>query len=158
MLAESLRSRLQGQLDALDLVLRDATPAGLGFRPAEGRWSAHENLAHLARHQDVLRARLERILTEDRPLLARYRAEEDPEWPAWAALGTEEVLERLREGRRSLLARLQGLAPEQLARTAEHPAFGVMGVADWLEFFLLHEAHHLYTALGRLGEARRSSR
>jgi hypothetical protein len=30
-----------------------------------------------------------------------------------------------------------------------------MDVAGWLDFFLLHEAHHLYTALVRVGEARR---
>jgi hypothetical protein len=31
-------------------------------------------------------------------------------------------------------------------------------VAGWLEFFLLHEAHHLYTALVRVGEAVRRAR
>jgi hypothetical protein len=30
-----------------------------------------------------------------------------------------------------------------------------MDVAEWLNFFLLHEAHHLYTTLVRVGEATR---
>jgi hypothetical protein len=30
-----------------------------------------------------------------------------------------------------------------------------MDAAGWLEFFLLHEAHHLYTALVRAGGANR---
>jgi len=38
------------------------------------------------------------------------------------------------------------------------PAFGEMSVAGWLDFFLLHEAHHLYTALVRVGEASRRPR
>jgi hypothetical protein len=155
-LAEPLRSRLAHQLDALEMVLRGALPADLRWRPADGRWSAHENLAHVARHQDVLRERLERILAEDRPRLARYRAEEDEAWPAWAALDTGEVHRRLAEGRHELLARLDALTPAQLDRVAEHPVFGVLAIPDWVEFFLLHEAHHLYTALGRVGEARRA--
>jgi hypothetical protein len=155
-LAESLRFRLEHQLDALALVLRDVNPVDLGWRGPDGRWSAHQNLAHIARHQDVLLERLERILAEDRPRLARYRAEDDEAWPAWSALGTHEVLERLHGGRRQLLTRLAGLSDASLARTAQHPVFGLMSVPDWLEFFLLHEAHHLYVALGRLGEARRA--
>jgi hypothetical protein len=151
-----LRFRLEHQLDALALVLRNANPADLAWRPAPGRWSAHQNLAHIARHQDVLLQRLERILAEDAPRLARYVAEEDEAWPAWAALPGGEVLERLRDGRRQLLARLDGLTEAQLARVAEHPVFGPMAIPEWLEFFLLHEAHHLYTILGRLGEARRA--
>ena len=31
-----------------------------------------------------------------------------------------------------------------------------MTVSRWLEFFLVHEAHHLYVIFGRLAEARRS--
>ena len=158
MLAEPLRLRLDHQLEALALVLRGASPADLNWRPAEGRWSARENLAHLARHQDVLRQRLERILAEDRPPLPRYRAEEDEAWPAWASLGIDAVRQRLHDGRRQLLERLAGLSPAQLAREAEHPVFGLMAIPEWLEFFLLHEAHHLYTALGRVGEARRQAR
>jgi len=29
-----------------------------------------------------------------------------------------------------------------------------MGLPEWLDFFLLHEAHHLYTAMICIGEAR----
>jgi hypothetical protein len=158
LLAEPLRRRLEHQLEALTLVLRQATAADLDWRPAEGRWSARENLAHLARHQDVLRQRLERILAEDCPRLPRYQAEEDEAWPAWASLGADEIQRRLHQGRCQLLERLAGLSPAQLARSAEHPVFGVMAVPEWLEFFLLHEAHHLYVALGRVGEARRQAR
>jgi hypothetical protein len=151
----ALLSRLEHQLDALSLVLRDATPGHLDWQPPGGGWSARQNLAHLARHQDVLRQRLERILDEERPRLGRYRAEEDEAWPEWAALEAAEALARLSQGRRQLLARLDALTGPELERTGEHPVFGDMTVPQWLEFFLLHEAHHLYTALGRVAEARR---
>jgi hypothetical protein len=154
----SLLARLETQLGALDLILARATPAALDARPRPDEWSARENLAHLARHHAVFLERLRRLLTEDRPALGRYRAEEDPDWPAWAALPPGEVLDRLRALRGELVGLVRSLSPAQSARTGLHPTFGEMDVAGWLDFFLLHEAHHLYTALVRVGEASRRTR
>ena len=151
----SLLARLETQLDALGLVLDRAAPAALDARPRPEEWSARENLAHLARHHAVFLERLRRLVGEDRPDLGRYRAEDDLEWPAWIALPLPEVLERLRGLRAELIALVRSLSPSESARTGLHPAFGEMDAAGWLEFFLLHEAHHLYTALVRVGEARR---
>jgi hypothetical protein len=154
----SLVARLATQLDSLGGILARATPAALEARPRPEEWSARENLAHLARHHAVFMVRLRRVLAEDRPALGRYRAEEDPEWPAWAALPLDEVLGRLQVLRAELLALVRSLSPAESARTGLHPTFGEMNVAGWLDFFLLHEAHHLYTALVRAGEARRRPR
>jgi len=154
----SLLGRLTTQLEALDSILARATPAMLEARPRPEEWSARENLAHLARHHAVFLERLRRLLTEDRPPLGRYRAEEDPEWPAWAPLPADEVVRRLRALRAELVGLVRSLSPAQAARTGLHPTFGEMDVAGWLNFFLLHEAHHLYTALVRVGEASRRAR
>jgi DinB superfamily len=151
----SLLARLETQLEALDPILARATPAALEARPRPEEWSARENLAHLARHHAAFLDRLRRLLTEDRPALGRYRAEDDPEWPGWATLPRDEVLARLRTLRGELVALVRSLSPAQSARTGLHPTFGEMDVAGWLDFFLLHEAHHLYTALVRVGEASR---
>lgn len=151
----SLLARLETQLEALGLILARATPAALDARPRPEEWSARENLAHLARHHAVFLDRLRRLLTEDRPALGRYRAEDDPEWAAWATLPQDEILDRLRALRAELVAVVRSLSPAESARTGLHPTFGEMDVAEWLGFFLLHEAHHLYTALVRVGEASR---
>jgi hypothetical protein len=121
----------------------------------EGGWSARQHLAHLARYTHVFRGRLERILREPGPAVGRYRAEEDPEWAFWSGLSWEEVLVRWRKSRDELAARLAALSPAEWGRTGLHPVFGELAVPQWLEFFLLHEGHHLYAALVRLGEARR---
>ena len=157
-LPPALVARLASQLDALDLVLARSTPGTLEARPRPEEWSARENLAHLARHHAVFLARLRRLLAEDRPDLGRYRAEEDPEWPVWAALPAGEVLGRLRGLRAELIALVRSLSPADSRRTGLHPTFGELNVAGWLDFFLLHEAHHLYVALVRVGEARRAAR
>ncbi len=151
----SLLARLETQLEALGLILARATPAVLDARPRPEEWSARENLAHLARHHAVFLDRLRRLLTEDRPALDRYRAEDDREWAAWATLPQDEILHRLRALRAELVAVVRSLSPAESTRTALHPTFGEMDVAGWLGFFLLHEAHHLYTALVRVGEASR---
>src|SRR5262245_48401948 len=90
-----LMARLESQLDALRFVLAQGTPAAVETRPRADEWSARENLAHLARHHAVFLERLRCLLAEDRPALGRYRAEDDPEWPAWQALPLGDVLERL---------------------------------------------------------------
>ena len=148
-LPESLAGRLATQLESLKLVLGDATPAALRTRPKSGKWSAHENLAHLVQHHRATMVRIRRILTEDRPQLPSYSAEKDLEWPALAAESTEKVLYQLQAARQEMISLTSGLTPEQCSRVGIHPVFGPMTLAQWLDFFLIHEAHHLYVAMTR---------
>src|SRR5262249_56766166 len=106
---------------ALDLTPDQPPPAALDARPRPEEWSARENLAHLARHQAVYIDRLRRVLTEDRPALGRYRAEEDAEWPAWATLPVDEAVGRVRAFRAELVALVRSLSPAASALTALHP-------------------------------------
>ena len=113
-----------------------------------GKWSAHDNLAHLARYHQIFLDRITRILTEDAPAFDRYRAEGDDDWQGWRTLPTSQVLTRLSSMRTKLMARLRSLNEGDFERTGVHPKFGVMTLSLWLEFFLVHEAHHLYVVLG----------
>ena len=49
--------------------------------------------------------------------------------------------------RAKLMARLRSLSEQDFQRTGVHPKFGEMSLSLWLEFFLVHEAHHLYAVL-----------
>ena len=113
-----------------------------------GKWSAHDNLAHLARYHQIFLDRVARILNEETPVFDRYRAEDDHDWQAWVALPTPQVLTRLSSMRTKLMARLRSLNEDDFNRTGVHPKFGAMTLSLWLEFFLVHEAHHLYVVLG----------
>jgi hypothetical protein len=148
-LSPSSAARLATQLECLPALLEAATPEALERRTRSGKWSARENLAHLARHHTVALDRVRKTLAEDRPKLPRYAAEEDAEWPSWAALSTGEVLTRLKALRTELTAVVFGLTEEEWARTAVHPTLGEMALPLWIEFFLLHEAHHLYIVMKR---------
>ena len=157
MISPSLTARLETQLDALQTILAGADAQQLAKRPPSDAWSAHEHLAHLARHHDICLERLRRVASEDTPTFARYRAEDDPEWPSWSALPTADVLSRLRYLRTRIIQWVADLQAGDASRAGVHPLFGAQSVSDLLEFFLLHEAHHLYVAMVRLGEARKAS-
>jgi uncharacterized damage-inducible protein DinB len=142
-------SLLLNQLDSLPEILGAATAEDLCRRPASGKWSAHENLAHLLRLHEVMIERIRRILSEDEPTLDRYSAEGDPDWPRYVALPTNAVLDQLRSHRQRLVATVQELKPDQTGRLGVHSRMGPMPLSTWLEFFLVHEGHHLYLAFLR---------
>ena len=148
-LPDGLAQRLATQLEAIPALLGELEPALLMRRTIPDKWSAHENLAHLSRYQEIFIERIGRILMEDRPILGRYLAEADPQWPAWVALPTIEVLKRLRNHRERMLAVVGGLSDAQLAREGIHQVFGPLTLTQWLDFFLVHEGHHLYVAVQR---------
>ena len=156
MLTQSTLVRLETQMEVISLLLRGATSEAIMARPVSAQWSAHENLAHLARHHEVFLERLHRILNESAPQLRQYRAEEDSAWAEWSSLSVEEVLIRLKALRVKIISLAKGLSQAEARRVGIHPLFGEMSLALWLEFFLLHEAHHLYIVMTRLGQAKRS--
>lgn len=140
--------RCETQLqDFLDTALQDVPLETLSASVVPGKWSAHDQLAHLARYHQVFLQRIERILAEQSPEFPHYRAEDDPEWPAWSGLPTPRLLVRISSMRAKLMARLRSLSEEEFERTGVHPKFGEMPLSLWLEFFLVHEAHHLYMVL-----------
>ncbi len=140
--------RCETQLqDFLAVTLSGVSAETLSARRIPGKWSAHEQLAHLARYHQIFLQRIDRMLSERAPEFSRYRAEEDPEWPAWTSLPTPQLLVRLSSMRAKLMARLRSLREEDFACTGVHPKFGAMSLSLWLEFFLVHEGHHLYVVL-----------
>jgi uncharacterized damage-inducible protein DinB len=153
MLNELTIVRLRDQLGSLDAFVATKTTDEWNRKPASGKWSARENLAHLCRYHEIFLERLSRILREDRPQFERYRAEEDERWPSWSPLAVDLLLARIRQLRQEVRSKVASLSSEQLARTGIHPVLGEMNVPLWLEFFLLHEAHHLYAILFRLRES-----
>lgn len=140
--------RCETQLqDFLAVTLSGVAADTLSAHAVPGKWSAHEQLAHLARYHQIFLQRIDRILAEQAPEFPRYRAEDDPEWPAWSGLPTPHLLVRISSMRAKLMARLLSLSEEDFERTGVHPKFGEMTLSLWLEFFLVHEAHHLYVVL-----------
>ena len=138
---------LDAQQGAIRLIAGGRSDDELRAPPQPGKWSALQHLAHLARIHDVYLARIHRILTEDAPALPAYRAEQDGEWPGWEGLALADILSRLHDRRAELVARLRTLSDDQWTRVGRHANVGPLTLAEWIEFFLVHEGHHLYMAL-----------
>ena len=142
--------RCENQLqDFLAEALCGISPEALSRRAIPEKWSAAENLAHLARYHQIFMERIERILTEQAPSMRGYRAEDDPEWPRWTAMPAQEILDNLSLQHTKLMARLRSLSDSDFERTGIHSKFGEMTLALWLEFFLVHEGHHLNVVLNQ---------
>lgn len=144
--------RLHGQFAGLERILGRFVEAGLNRLPANGKWSVREHIAHLARYHEIFLERLARILDEDRPQFDRYRAENDAQRKQWQSLPVDAALVRLRSSHAELTRRLEQLSADQFSRIGNHPVFGALTLGDWLEFFLIHEAHHMYAIFMLSGE------
>jgi len=138
---------LAAQQGAIHTLAGSRSEPELRVQPQPGKWSALQHVAHLARMHDIYLARVRRILTEEAPALPAYRAEQDDEGGGWEGLALAKILSRLHDRRAELVARLRDLSDEQWERVGRHSTFGPLTLAEWIEFFLVHEGHHLYTVL-----------
>lgn len=144
----TILTRLRTQLSSLPALLEGVPRRDYDARVG-GKWSVTENVAHLARYHEVTIERVRLILSEQGPAIDTYRAETDPEWPSWHGVPFEDAVLRLHAARGTLVGILEGLAADQWTRTGRHPRFGSLSLRAWLEFFLVHEGHHLYVIIRR---------
>lgn len=108
---------------------------------APGKWTARQNLAHLAHAEMVFAVRLRFALAEDgyvvRPFDQDLWLTAEPDVEPLVALEAYLAL------RRMTLACCHGLTDARRRRTCEHPEFGPITV-DWIaRFFAGHERSHL---------------
>lgn len=104
-----------------------------------------EHIVHLAVYQPVFIDRINSILTTDEPEFGRYDADNDPNFLRCRGLGLEVILSNMNVDRSDIYKLITGLTQEQLSRVGVHKKFGRLNVVQWVEFFLLHEAHHMWT-------------
>jgi hypothetical protein len=66
----------------------------------------------------------------------------------------DQLNEHLFTQRFILLNYSQSFNEASLLRIGRHPVFGDLAIPAWIEFFLLHEAHHLFTIFKLLNHRR----
>ena len=138
-------TRLEFQHTTIRELIGDLSEQQIRRRMDPSKWSVFENIVHLATYQPVYLQRLARMQNEDSPAFARYVADDDPQFAIDLQLPLASLLDYLETQRVDIRSKLQGMNEDELSRTGVHPLFGKMDVVRWTEFFLLHEAHHLYT-------------
>jgi len=136
--------RLASQFGSWASIVGDPVSARLERVPSPGKWNGREHLAHITRMHGVCSARIRVILARESPTLPAYRAEKDPTWAQWRQIPVPELLETAARRRETLVETVQELSDAELDRIGVHTRLGPMPMSEWLEFFLLHESHHLY--------------
>jgi len=142
---ESLNDRLRNQHQTIKSIVSPLPPSRLLLRPQPGKWNILENIAHLGRYQLVFTDRIHQILQNEDPFFGRYSADEDPEFESWKSLSPEMLLQQIHNDRNTIYTLITDLTDATQGRTGVHKKYGRLTVLQWTEFFLLHEAHHLYT-------------
>jgi hypothetical protein len=141
----SALDRLRTQHLSLPSLIAGVSDERLARYPAPGKWSIKDNIAHLTKYQLVFIERMHTLLSIHEPVFEAYRAENDPEFPRWLSKSVPQLTEELNKDRLILTSLLTKMGNAELKRVGVHQKFGKLTVLDWTEFFLLHEAHHLFT-------------
>ncbi len=152
MLYSALVCRLKTQHLAFAEIIRNLDEVKLNQQPEPEKWSIKAQVAHIVSYQPVFIGRVHQILKGGTPSFSSYRADEEPDFIQACELPISELLNHLQGQRRQLLELITNLPDSDLLLKGLHPKFGTMTIVEWTEFFLLHEAHHLF-AIFRLAKA-----
>ena len=144
-LSVSQQSRLHYQHRALEEITAFASAEEISRTGPDGKWGILENIAHLVCYQVVFIQRIEKMVREVNPQLSRYVAEQDPTFETVRKCAKRDLVRKLEEKRQEIIHLLSSLTETELDRSGVHPVYGKMDIPDWVEMFLLHEAHHLMT-------------
>ena len=145
MLSPSLETRLKLQHQTIGELIAGKSEEAIRHRPIPDKWSVLENVAHLALYQTVFLDRIKTILKGSQPTFDRYVADTDPEFPGYVQKSLPGLIQSIEKVRADIHQLVTSLDSEKLALVGHHPKFGSLAIPDWVEFFLLHEAHHLFT-------------
>jgi uncharacterized damage-inducible protein DinB len=154
-LPSSISTRIQYQHKSLLDIIDGLSDEQVRKAVYAGKWSIFENIVHLATYQPILINRLKQMLENSNPVFERYTAEADPQFHDNCGKTTREIMQDLLTTRKEMAAGILNFDEPELVKTGTHPFFGKMNVLQWLDFFLLHEAHHLYTIFRLAAELRK---
>ncbi|MBS1934427.1 MAG: DinB family protein [Bacteroidetes bacterium] len=146
-LSNSILSRLQYQHQTISELVAGLNEDALKHQINPGKWSAFENIAHLTAYQPTFITRINKINEGNSPVFERYVAENDPLFYDYLKKPLAELLQISDADRKIIIRFFSSLNENDLSKSAQHPKYGNLDMGQWLQFFLLHEAHHLWVIL-----------
>jgi uncharacterized damage-inducible protein DinB len=144
-MSSSIATRLQYQHKSLVDLIDGLSDEQIRRTVTPGKWTIFENMVHLQTYQHIFVKRIKEIREGNNPVFNMYTAEADPDFHDNCEKSTREIMQDMLTTRKELAAAMMGLSEAELAKTGVHTTYGQMNVLQWINFFLLHEAHHLFT-------------
>ena len=123
--------------------VRGASPAALARRPAPGKWSVREILAHLADDELVWGYRIRRMLAESGSAIEGFDQVRWAETGRYGSTRPSDSLDMERSLRAANLALLSGLSKKEWKQYGTHSEFGRLTIADSVELLAGHDLNHL---------------
>jgi len=143
--APALLERLRGTPDRLDAASRERPTALLSHHPG-GRWSIKENIGHLTDLEALWDQRLDDFDRGAAVLAAADLDNRKTHDASHNARPVSDLLREFRSARERILARLDVMDREALARVGKRPRLQQdMSVVDLCFFVAEHDDHHLQT-------------
>ena len=144
-LPEATRIRLKTQHLVIDELLNKLTKEQCDMELVQGKWTVRQHLAHLVRYQHVFYERTQTIMSTFNAVFSPYVAEDDEEFQKVVQLPVTELLIDLHAMRKTINSFYFNLNSGELSRKGRHTELGNFSIALWAEFFMLHEAHHIFS-------------
>jgi uncharacterized damage-inducible protein DinB len=143
-LPEATRIRLETQYPIIGELVNKLSTTQCHQEVFPGKWTIHQQLAHLVRYQEIFFERVQLIMSTFNAVIPAYNAEEDEGFAVAASKPASELLAELVEMRDRINKFYFNLNSGELIRKGRHANLGNFSIALWAEFFLLHEAHHIF--------------
>ncbi len=153
----SVATRLQYQHKSLVDIIDGLTDEQVRRTIIPGKWSVFENIVHLQTYQHQFIDRVKKILTGSHPQFDRYSADADPLFLDNCQKSSREVMQDMISTRKEMAAEILSFPTAHFGQTGQHPVYGSMTLMQWIHFFLLHEAHHLFTIFRLAAELKKES-
>ena len=118
-------------------------------RPAPGVWSPLEYGCHVRDVYRIADARSASMLVEDAPRFPNWDQDETAVLERYADADPEGVADELEDAAQALVARLQGVAPADRARTGLRSDGAEFTVASLSQYVLHDVVHHLWDVTGQ---------
>jgi DinB family protein len=134
----------------LQAALARVPKQALQWRPAPGRWSAHEIIVHCADAETNAHSRIRYILAEASPVIQGYDQERWAGALDYHQLPLEPALATVVAVRANTVALLRRASDADWARTASHTEYGPFGAEQWLKLYAEHLEKHARQLEGNL--------
>lgn len=121
----------------------DACPeAARQWRPAEGKWTAHEVVVHCADSETNAAGRIRYLVSEKDPVIIGYDQELWARAHAYHAHPPEVALATVEAVRANTVPFLRRMSEADWARMGRHTESGAYGSIDWLKSYAKHVTNH----------------
>lgn len=139
---ENLIRRYEQGPARLKTALAKVPPEAMKWRPAEGKWSAHEVVCHLADSESNAALRIRYLAAEENPLIVGY---DQARWARvfdYHSAPLEPALAVVDSVRANTAALLRRLPEKTWSASGTHTESGRYTAEDWLAIYAEHMEKH----------------